>query len=138
MSKAAEVQRLARAAAHRAISDTYALESFKIVKFGRHRNGYLHAQVSVNGETAYVHRRWGSWQLPIPNDNPYSPYAREVLSPFREALEDEAAPFDARRHRELAAAKEAAKRKEGRDAKREGSDGPKEHDEAGSDVPVPD
>jgi hypothetical protein len=38
---------------------------FKIVRFGRHRDGYLQAQVQI-GEAppVYVERRLGSWMIP--------------------------------------------------------------------------
>ena len=37
---------------------------FTITKFGRHKDGYFHARVTINGETIYTHCQSGSWMIP--------------------------------------------------------------------------
>lgn len=102
------------AAATREVADLLGMEhqrvALKVEKFGRHPDGYLHAQVSLNGEQVYVWRRWGSWEIPgTPNGFEGRKF---VLHPFDYVLQEHAAPFDARDHKrredERAAAKKAA------------------------------
>lgn len=83
----------ARAAANAVIRDTGKLQSFHIVRFGRHRDGYYHAEVTIGtgNDQVYVHRRWGSWLVP---ESPSSHSAKELLSPFRDALAERAREFE--------------------------------------------
>ncbi len=37
---------------------------FKVERFERHRDGYLHARVIVGEKVAYFHRMYGSWLAP--------------------------------------------------------------------------
>lgn len=93
------LERLAREAARAAaeiVSDTNRLSSFRITKFGRHKDGYFHARVSINGETVYVHCQWGSWFLPREVG---SRSGREVLSPFKDVLTEQMRSFEARERR---------------------------------------
>jgi hypothetical protein len=85
-----------------AISGEYARRDFTITKFGRHRDGFLHAQVTLSGDRFYVHCKHGSWLLPVPNNQPESNRYREVMTPFREALAEKGAQFKRRErlHRE--------------------------------------
>lgn len=62
MSKAEQVERLARASVDKALA--VGRREFTITKFGRHENGYLHARITINGDGYYVHRRFGSWMAP--------------------------------------------------------------------------
>lgn len=61
-------QRSARAAAkavNAAVRDAYDRKRFTIARFGRHRDGYLHALIEVDGERRfYFHLRYGSWLAP--------------------------------------------------------------------------
>lgn len=79
-------------AAREVVSDTHRLSSFRILRFGRHPDGYFHASVSVNGDKAYVHCRYGSWLHPK-DDNPRATSMREVISPYRDALAERARAF---------------------------------------------
>ena len=114
-------------AVNAAVRNEYSRRNFTITKFGKHRDGYLHAMVTLNGERFYIHRQWGSWLMPIPNSVPTSRSMREVRSPFKEALEEKALPFD-RRDRQLRQEREEAKKREDRRA-RDSSEAP---DTAGS------
>lgn len=92
-----------------ALRESAALMGFKIVRFGRHRDGYLHAQVSVNGTLIYVHRRFGSWMIPAEPQSaevaaslPENASLIEVVAPYTYALADEGQRFTQaeRRHQE--------------------------------------
>jgi hypothetical protein len=66
MSSVAERSaRAARQALDAAIRDSYDRMSYKIERFGRHRDGYLHALVRLdNSKQYYFHCRYGSWLAP--------------------------------------------------------------------------
>jgi hypothetical protein len=78
-----------------------AAQQFQILRFGRHREGYLQAQVTVSGsEPIYVHRRSGSWMIPRePQSEAVTAQfgARtqlQVLEPFSYQLADAALKFE--------------------------------------------
>lgn len=57
--------RAARQALDAAIRDTYDRMTYEVERFGRHRDGYLHALVQLdNGRQYYFHCRFGSWLAP--------------------------------------------------------------------------
>lgn len=101
----------AAAAAAREVAELLGLEhqraAFKVEKFGVHADGYLHARISLNGERFYVHRRYGSWQMPG-HIGGHAAH-REVLYPFNAALQEYAAPFDRKRREEREARDAASK-----------------------------
>lgn len=102
-------------AAREIVGDTSRLSSFRILRFGRHPDGYFHASVSVDGHKSYVHCRYGSWLHPK-DDEPQARSLREVLSPYREALAARARSFErAEAARNPPPAKPTPKRKD-RDA----------------------
>lgn len=95
-----DAAREAGRAVNEAIRDSYAANQFKIVRFGRHREGYLHAQVTVSGLPVYVFRRWGSWQIPQTPQEPDCPVTfttalQDVLAPYTYVLADESHRFEA-------------------------------------------
>lgn len=47
-----------------AVGAIHARRHFTISRFGRHRDGYLHARVIVDGRPWYFHHRFGSWLVP--------------------------------------------------------------------------
>lgn len=98
----------ANEAVNEAIRDSYAVRNFEIVRFGRHRDGYLHAQVTLGGAPVYVHCRFGSWLIPSEPQGKDCPVSfgrravlKEVLGPYKFTLADEGRRFrDAERKRE--------------------------------------
>lgn len=96
--------REAAEAAHQVVSDTNKLSSFRVVRFGRHRGGYFHGEVSLNGDKFYVSCEWGSWMLPT---TPGAHGGREILSPFRDELAGLARDFEARERRHYLLKREA-------------------------------
>lgn len=60
---AQRVEREARAAVNEAVRGAYDRRRFAIEKFGRHRDGYLHARVISDGRPYYITCRYGSWTL---------------------------------------------------------------------------
>lgn len=55
----------ARAAVNAAVRDQYDRRTFTVARFGRHRDGYLHALIQIEGgPSAYFHCRYGSWLAP--------------------------------------------------------------------------
>lgn len=57
--------RAALKALDNAVKDSWDRKRFEVDKFGRHRDGYLHALVVVDGEQRYYFtRRHGSWLAP--------------------------------------------------------------------------
>lgn len=110
MSKVDRAISEANRAVNEAVRDSYAARSFKLVRFGRHRDGYLHAQTTFNGAPVYVHLKHGSWLIPsVPQaDNCPVRFARnatlkEVVAPYKYALAKEARKYrDAERKHEEA------------------------------------
>lgn len=99
MSTSAAAKEAARAA-NEAVRDLYAQRDFKIARFGRHRDGYLHAFVRIqDSEPIYVHRRSGSWFIPNEPQPGYPDYdgpaLRAVIAPYTYALAEEARRFEA-------------------------------------------
>jgi hypothetical protein len=76
----------------RLLRDEWAMKQFTVDKFGRHRDGYLHARVLIGEEAFYVHRRFGSWMLPGAINGRH--VLREVLAPYNVALQERARPFE--------------------------------------------
>jgi hypothetical protein len=99
------LMREAAEAANQLVNDTVQLSSFRVPRFGRHRDGYFHGEVSLNGETFYVSCQWGSWQLPV---TPGAHAGREILSPFCDQLAEMAHDFEARERRNYLTQREAA------------------------------
>lgn len=108
MTRAERIARdMARAAAE-VIGDTNKLSSFRVTKFGRHRDGYFHARITVNSETFYVHCRWGSWMVPTTVGETRSGQ-RELLSPFRDVLCERMRAFERVENQRRAEAEKEAK-----------------------------
>lgn len=74
--------------------------------FGRHRNGYLHARIIVDGETkVYLHLRYGSWLIDAENGvlrEPEAVLGSDLGRTVKFVLSDEAARFTARERHERA------------------------------------
>jgi hypothetical protein len=97
----AEDERLMAEAARDVIEPVGRCDSFRITKFSMHPDGYLHARLSTEGVTYYVHDRFGSWMAPGSVDGKI--VLKDVLSPYRNALADKARAF-----RKAASRREAA------------------------------
>lgn len=63
-SLAEQVAEEARRAVNEAVSSSFTRMQFKVERFERHRDGYLHARVVVGEQAHYFHRRYGSWLAP--------------------------------------------------------------------------
>jgi hypothetical protein len=63
-TKEQRVARQAAAAVREAVGAAYDRRRFAIEKFGRHRDGYLHARVIFDGRPYYISCQFGSWLLP--------------------------------------------------------------------------
>ena len=102
------------AEANRAVAEALGAEydrrNFRIMRFGRHREGYLHAQVCINSQPpVYVSCQFGSWMIP---KEPQSPGClvvfhdratlKDVLSPYKEALSETARRFETAERRKRA------------------------------------
>lgn len=64
MSRLDHAVREAHRAVHEAIGAAYERRRFSVEKFGRHRDGYLHALIRVDAGKVYFHQRFGSWLAP--------------------------------------------------------------------------
>lgn len=101
-------------AVHDIMGQQWDRKRLKIDKFGRHRDGYLHARVLVDGDrVAYFHRRYGSWLAPGNEGMLKEPEAllggalgRSLKYQLSEASE----PWDTRERRERERQLEEAKR----------------------------
>jgi len=105
MSVQTAVQQAAREA-REVLGEIQATASFRVLHFGRHPDGYLHARVQANGGPIYVHCRWGSWMAPGTVNG--KPVLKEVLSPYRDVLADQARQLRANERREEVARAAAA------------------------------
>lgn len=73
------------------MSDATIRRPWTITKFGRHNDGYLHARITVNTTTLYVHTKHGSWLAP--GEEKGRAVYKEVLRPVAEALQKRAREF---------------------------------------------
>lgn len=103
--------RAARQALHSAIGEDYERRRFKFdtdphgrPTFGRHRDGYLHARIIVDGATrVYFHCRYGSWLAPGDRGVMKEPEAllgTDLGRTVKYTLADEARRFKAREEHE--------------------------------------
>lgn len=76
-----------------------ARRTWTITKFGRHTDGYLHARVTVNATTIYVHHKSGSWMAP--GESGGKAVLKEVLKPVAEALQAKGREFAAKEREQL-------------------------------------
>lgn len=109
------VEREARAAVNEAVRAAYDRRQFVIEKFGRHRDGYLHARLLVGERPVYITCQYGSWLAPGQLDGrevdkePEALLGPDIGREVRFALSEEAQRFERREreHAEPAAAKTA-------------------------------
>lgn len=110
----ADAAREAARAANEAVRDLYAQREFKIVRFGRHRDGYLQAFARIaDSEPVYVFERFGSWQIPSEPQPGYPDYdgprLRDVVAPYSLSLSEEAQRFRKAEHKRREEAADVAR-----------------------------
>lgn len=128
--------RAARAAVDAAVRDSYDRKRFTIERFGRHRDGYLHAQVKIDGtQVLYIHRRYGSWLVPghikgrTVLKEPEAALGSTMGTAVKYALADAATPFDTAARRERERQAEAAKTARQKEEAKDGNDTPSDADD---------